>query len=379
MGSYMQVNKNFFKKTRHLKTPFLVYDLKEIESNFQRISQAFPGLSIYYALKCNPDKAFVELLNRLGTGFEIASIAEARQLINQNVHPKNIICLHPIKSPEFLQYMAQHGIDILAVDCFEEVDKIARYAPASKLLIRVVVDNEGSGWPLNGKYGIESFEVPKLLEHILAKDLLPYGLTFHVGSQCVNEANWIKALQICQDIWEKSRRRGIELEFLSLGGGLPITYRKPIPELQRIGQLILKQIHGNFKTQRGLKVSIEPGRAIAATASVLVTTVFGLATRGQKQWAYIEVGTYNGLIEAIETEDRQFYPLKVEHMRRPQQVYNIGGPSCVSLDTPFEDVELPQLQLGDRLYILHTGAYSATCAAPFNGFPLPRRYYYHLL
>jgi ornithine decarboxylase len=379
MDTYMKIDQNFFERTRRLQTPFLVYDLDEVEANYRRISQSFPGLGIYYAMKCNPDAAFIERLNTLGAGFEIASIAEAKQLIKQNVHPKNIICLHPIKSPEFLQYMAQHQINILAVDCFEEVDKIAKYAPASKVLIRVVVDNEGSSWHLNGKYGIESVDVPKLLEHILAKALMPYGLTFHVGSQCVNEANWIKALQICQDIWEKARRRGIEFEHLSLGGGLPITYRKPIPELKRIGALILKQIKGNFKTKRGLKVSIEPGRAIAATASVLVTTVFGLATRGQRQWAYIEVGTYNGLVEAIETEDRQFYPLKVEHVRRPQQIYNIGGPSCVSLDTPFEEVQLPQLRLGDRLYILNTGAYSATCGGPFNGFPLATRYYYHQL
>ena len=375
----MKVDKQFFKKTRHLKTPFLVYDLEEIENNYRNISQFFPGLRIYYAMKCNPDAAFIDLLNKMNAGFEIASMAEAEQLLKQDVDPDNIICLHPIKSPEFLQYMAQHQINILAVDSFEEVDKISKYSPASKVLIRVVVDNEGSSWHLNGKYGIESFEVPKLLEHIVAKNLLPYGLTFHVGSQCVNEANWIKALQICQDIWEKARRRGIEFEHLSLGGGLPIAYRKAIPDLQRIGHLILKQIKGHFKTKRGLKISIEPGRAIAATASVLVTTVFGLATRGQRQWAYIEVGTYNGLIEAIETEDRQFYPLQVEHGRRAQQLYNIGGPSCVSLDTPFEEVELPQLRLGDRLYILNTGAYSATCGGPFNGFPLATRYYYHQL
>jgi ornithine decarboxylase len=200
-----------------------------------------------------------------------------------------------------------------------------------------------------------------------------------VGSQCVNEANWIKALQICQDIWSKAQRRGIEFELLSLGGGLPISYRKPVPDLRRTGHLILKQIRENFTSRQALKVSIEPGRAIAATAGVTVTTVFGLATRGQTQWAYIEIGTYNGLIEAIETHDRQFYPLQVEHRRRPRQIYNIGGPSCVTLDTPFEDVELPQLQLGDRVCILHTGAYSTTCAGPFNGFPLATPYYYHQL
>ena len=356
-----------------------MYDLKEVEANYQNIAQLFPGLSIYYAMKCNPDHAFIQVLNKLGSGFEVASLEEARQLISQGINTSKIICLHPIKSPEFLQYMARHNIDVLAVDSFEEVDKIAKYAPASKVVPRIVVDNEGSGWPLNGKYGIESIEAPKLLEHILAKGLVPYGLTFHVGSQCVNEANWIKALQICQDIWVKAHRRGIEFELLSLGGGLPISYRKPIPDLRRTGHLILKQIRENFKSKRGLKVSIEPGRAIAATAGVIVTTVFGLATRGQTQWAYIEVGTYNGLVEAIETNDRQFYPLQVEHQRRPLQIYNIGGPSCVTLDTPFEDVELPQLRLGDRVCILHTGAYSTTCAGPFNGFPLATPYYYHHL
>lgn len=375
----MIVNHKFFKKTQHLKTPFVVYDLEEIKANYQRIAQAFPGLSIYYAMKCNPDPYFIKMLDQIGAGFEIASLSEAKKLIKQGINPAKIICLHPIKAPEFLRYMARHQINVLAVDSFEEVDKIATYAPASKVVPRIVVDNEGSSWHLNGKYGIESIEVPKLLDHILAKGLIPYGLTFHVGSQCVNEANWIKALQICQDIWNKARRRGIAFELLSLGGGLPIAYRKPIPDLHQTGHVILKQIQENFQAKRGLKISIEPGRAIAATAGVLVTTVFGLATRGQKQWAYIEVGTYNGLVEAIETEDRQFYPLKVEHVRQPQKLYNIGGPSCVSLDTPFEGVELPQLQLGDRLYILNVGAYSTTCAGPFNGFPLATRYYYHQL
>jgi ornithine decarboxylase len=375
----MKIDHNFFHKTRQLKTPFIIYDLKEVEANYHNIARFFPGVSIYYAMKCNPDHSFIRSLDEIGSGFEIASLEEAKQLIKQGINTSNIICLHPVKSPEFLQYMAQHKIDVLAVDSFEEVDKIAKYAPASKIVPRIVVDNEGSSWPLNGKYGIESIEAPKLLEHIVAKGLVPYGLTFHVGSQCVNEANWIKALQICQDIWGKARRRGIEFEFLSLGGGLPISYRKPVPDLRRTAHLILRQVRENFTSQRGLKVSIEPGRAIAATAGVTVTTVFGIATRGQTQWAYIEVGTYNGLVEAIETHDRQLYPLQVEHQRRPRQIYNIGGPSCVALDTPFEDVELPQLRLGDRICILHTGAYSTTCAGPFNGFPLATPYYYHQL
>ena len=115
---------------------------------------------------------------------------------------------------------------------------------------------------------------------------------------------------------------------------------------------------------------------MVASAGILVTSVFGLATRGMTRWAYIETGTYNGLIEAIETSDRNFYPIFAKHEDRPRYEYHIGGPSCVSLDMPFESIELPELCVGDRLYITRAGAYTSTCATPFNGFPIPAVQYW---
>jgi ornithine decarboxylase len=93
-------------------------------------------------------------------------------------------------------------------------------------------------------------------------------------------------------------------------------------------------------------------------------------------WAYIDAGSYNGLAEAIETSDRQFYQIITEHPHRRQVTYNIGGPTCASMDAPFQDISLPELQVGDRLYILDVGAYSISCASSFNGFPVPDTYFY---
>lgn len=372
----MTASPDFINKTRKFKTPFLVFSLAEIKSNYRRISRSFPGVEVFYAVKCNPNSRIIETLNDGGARFEVASIGETKQLLAQGVKAEKIICLHPIKSSEFLKYLAKIGISIVAADSYEEVDKIAKFAPGSKIAVRVAVDNEGSAWSLSGKFGMQVTEFPNILLYIKSKGLVPYGLTFHVGSQCENESNWIKALDVCHDIWKTAGKNGIALQYLSLGGGLAVKYTKPVPEIEQVGELVSAKLKQNFASPAGTKFSIEPGRAIAATSGILVNTVFGLAKRGNKNWAYIESGTYNGLVEAIETSSRKFYPLFIDKKGGKKIAYNIGGPSCVTIDTPFEDVDLPELTLGDRLYILNYGAYNLTCSSPFNGFPIPKVYFW---
>jgi ornithine decarboxylase len=374
----MQVDNDFFRITRPVDTPCLVIDLEQVRENYQQIHRAFPGVAIHYAMKCNSDPGIIGALNSLGSGFEIASIGEARQLIELGVKPHNIICMHPIKSPEFLTYLYDHQVEVMAIDSLDEVDKIARYAPGSKLVVRVDVANEGSGWHLNGKYGLALNECLDVLDHIQSQRLVPCGLVFHVGSQCENLSNWMNALNACEQIWREARQRGIELKFLSLGGGLPVPYRRPVPGIDAIGDAVMNALrHSVIASADDVRLVIEPGRAMVASAGTLLTSVIGTAKRGPTSWAYIETGTYNGLVEAIETSDRQFYPLAVEDAGRPLIQYHIGGPTCVSLDTPFENVELPELRTGDRLYVLNAGAYTVSCAGTFNGFSAPTVYYLH--
>jgi ornithine decarboxylase len=371
----MQADSKFFQLTKALKTPFLMIDLACVEKNYRDMASALPGVQVRYSVKCNDAPRVTSCLRDLGCGFEIASLVEAEPLVQQGVPPHKIICMHPIKSPEFLRYMRRHQLDVMAVDGYEEVDKIAYYAPNGKLVVRVSVNNEGSGWHLDGKFGIIPAEALTLLEHIRASGLQPHGLMFHVGSQCENIENWVQALAVCREIWQSAREVGIEMKFLSLGGGFPAQYRRPVLAWSAIGERISAELKHGFEGE-SIEVVMEPGRALLANAGILVTTVFGLAQREATRWAYIETGTYNGLVEAIETPDRQFYPLVVEDTRRARQHYHIGGPSCVALDAPFEDVELPELCVGDRLYILGAGAYTVTCAVPFNGFPIPSVHYY---
>src|SRR6185503_14376008 len=133
----MQRDPNFFAITDHLKTPFVIFNLDEIERNYNSLSAALPRVKIHYAVKCNPEPRVLQFLYQLGAGFEIASLNELENLLALQVPPEQIICMHPIKSPEFLTCLHHHGVRIMAVDSYEEVDKIATYAPNSQLVVRL--------------------------------------------------------------------------------------------------------------------------------------------------------------------------------------------------------------------------------------------------
>lgn len=380
MDVSMRNEPNFFSLTADLPTPYVIFDLEQVRRSYLEIAEAFPGVSVYYAMKANAEPRILSLLAGLGAGFEIASRHEAEILVGLNIAPDSIICMHPIKSPDFLRYLAAHQIRVMAVDSPEEVEKIACYAPGSRLVLRLGVDqddHQGGLWNLNGKLGASPSDLPRILACMRHHKLDLYGFTFHVGSQCETPESWGNELRVCGAVWRQTVEYGFTPSFLSLGGGLPAHYRHDVPSKAEIGQIVMDEIAAQFGVKAAdIQLAIEPGRSVVADAGILVTQVFGLASRGAKKWAYIETGTYNGLVEAIETDDRQFYPLMVAHPDRPLMRYNIGGPTCVTLDTPFEDVELPELALGDNLYILSAGAYTMVCAATFNGFPAPTVFYW---
>ena len=122
-------------------------------------------------------------------------------------------------------------------------------------------------------------------------------------------------------------------------------------------------------------LAAEPGRFLVAESSVLVATVIGTARRAGERWAYLDVGGFNGLMEAIQTGGRWLFPMRTSRADDAVALtasFNVTGPSCDSGDTMFYGVDLPEtLNAGDRLYIGSAGAYTLSYASNFNGFPPP--------
>ncbi len=359
-----------FNLTQHLPTPLLVIDQAQVRANLRRIQQAVPQAEIYYTVKCNADRRVLETVRQTGAGFEIASPSEAEALAQLGVPPERILCLHPIKAPDFLRALHRQGIDVLAADSLAELDKLAACAPGSRVVLRVSVSNEGSVFPLSGKLGVEPAAVLELLRQAAARGLRPYGLTIHVGSQCERLANWTNALAVCGELFREAAGAGVKLSLLSLGGGLPAPYAEGALSFEEIGAALRAGL-ARLELPPDCRVSIEPGRGVVASAGTLIASVVGLAERAAGAWAYLDAGVYHGLFEACAAGGGLPFPLRVEHGGRPARVYNLGGPTCDGFDMPFERRALPELRIGDRVAIELAGAYSTALASTFNGFPGP--------
>ncbi len=346
--------------------PYLLMDREVVTEKVTQIGKGIRNSKTFYAVKANPDREVLKLMNSLGTGFEIASEGELQILASLGVGPERIITSNPVKTFKFLSQAVDYGVRYFAFDSITEVDKLARYAPGCNVYVRLSVPNEGSEWPLSKKFGVEMDEAVELLAYAKEKGLNPVGVTFHVGSQCNNVYNWNTAVDKAWDLWEAAGQRGIKLSLLNIGGGYPIRYTKSVVDIKTIEKKVDKAIYQKFPSD--IEIIIEPGRAVVGDAGVFISTVIGKTRRGDENWLHIDVGVFNGLMESIGGIKYTY----VVGSRSDKKKWTIAGPSCDSFDVIDRDVELPEPEIGNRVLILSSGAYTISYASEFNGFSIPK-------
>src|SRR3954452_19021441 len=276
----MRFTQRIVELCRPLDTPLLLLDRATLRRGYARLRAALPGADSFYAVKANPHPEVLNTLAALGSGFEVSSLVELRAVLDLGVAPSRVISTNPIKPIAFIQAAHAAGIDRFAVDSRAELIKLAHHAPGSRVYVRLTVDNSGSEWPLAKKYGAGGADAVQLLREARAFGLQPYGLTFHVGSQCLDKESWSSALMLCHEIWRELAADGIALEMLSLGGGFPVRHTRPVPSLEEIGRETARVLRSLFPPGR-VELTVEPGRALVGEAGLLVASVIGTATRGQ--------------------------------------------------------------------------------------------------
>lgn len=346
--------------------PYLLIDRDIVKAKISMIGRNIKNSKVFYAVKANPDIEVLRLINSLGIGFEIASEGELQMLSSLNVEPERIITSNPVKTLKFLEQSVEYGIRYYAYDSTAEVEKLARYAPGCSAYIRLTVPNEGSEWPLSKKFGVEMDEAVELLEYARDNGINPVGITFHVGSQCNNVYNWNTAIEKARDLWELAEQKSIKLQMLNIGGGYPICYTKNVVDIETIEKKIDRAIRQRFNED--VEIFIEPGRAVVGDAGIFVATVIGKTKRGDENWLHIDVGVFNGLMESIGGIK---YTYVVGSRNEPKK-WTISGPSCDSFDVIDRDVMLPEPEIGNRILILSSGAYTISYASEFNGFSIPK-------
>ena len=365
-------------KSLDIPTPFLLIDLDEVKKQYKRLKKTLAHTNVYYAVKCNPDKRVLETLKNEGSNFEIASIKEMKRLLDIGVDPKKIIFSNTVKMPAHIEEAARLGIHSFAFDSYEEINKIAKYAPGSKVYVRMSVSNRGSLIELSSKFGADPDHIITLLLEARERGLDPIGLSFHVGSQAENLSVWRAALERSAELRKLLKKVGIEIEVLNIGGGFPIKYSGAIPSIDEIGSEINRAIH-DFKLT-DLSIWCEPGRYIAGTSGVIGSEIILRTARDRHNWLFLDVGRFQAFVEMFESEEIQ-YP--VHHLLESADEdfiadrFVLTGPSCDSYDTIMKEVRLPaQMGEGDRLFFTNTGAYTVVYGSNFNDFPMPKIHYY---
>ncbi len=350
------------------ETPFLVLDETRMRDNARRFRAAFPGGRVFFSVKANNHPQVLKLFAEEGIDFDVASWGEIEYLMAIGVPVERMIFSAPTKIPRHIEQAYRLGVRVFAFDSELEVDKLARLAPRARIIARMAVDNEGSYWPLERKFGIQPEEALRLFERAIRLGLKPHGLTFHVGSQNTDPLAWVRALERLHPLWKALEQRGSLLSCINIGGGFPAQFEQPVPTVEEIARQVLLRWQEWFGSQAQLWV--EPGRGLVGDAGIMVTTVINRARRNGQEWLYVDAGVFHGLIEGLEMFHFPYYILseKEDEERIP---FTVSGPTCDSADVIRSEVHLPaSLTFGDRLYILPAGAYTNSLER-YNGIPFP--------
>ena len=349
-------------------TPCLVLDVDRVRANVETVRSSFQPLrpQIYYSIKASAEPSVLTAVGEMGCGFDIASIGELEWLRQANVFTSEVCFSSTVKIPSHITEAHRQGVQLYAFDSQDEVLKLARLAPGCKVILRLEVPHMGSRWPLAGKFGALASDAVPLLRLAREHGLDPHGLTFHVGSQCERIDSWLEALSIVRRVWNDADDRGIELKMLNIGGGLPAQYTEEVPSATEIGHEVSRYAIRAFG--QATTYVVEPGRFIVADAGTMIATVVGKATRKGRPWIYVDLSIYAGLLEVT---GGWSYPIVTNKDHLPKKRATLAGPTCDSTDIIALDVELPELEVGDRLAFLTAGAYTTAYQA-YNGFSFPR-------
>jgi ornithine decarboxylase len=346
-------------------TPLFLISKGLLLEQVEKFQSLLPGVKPFYAVKANSHPYILKCLADHGTGFDVASIQEIKMVLDLGVKPERMIFANTVKRPEALKFAAQHGVRLMTFDSEYELHKIAKYAPGSKVLIRIKVPNVGSIVELSLKFGAEPADAIPFLIKAYQLKLKPAGVSFHVGSQSTNVENYLASLEMASIIFNDAKLKQLPLEILDIGGGFPIRYFDHDKDFfTPMAVHIRKEIKRLFNPD--VEVIAEPGRAIVGPSCLLVMQVVGKSIRGNKHWYYLDDGVYGSLSGII--YDHAKYQYRT-FRRGITQITTLAGPTCDSLDIISVSEDMPELEIGDLLYCENIGAYSWTTATSFNGIP----------
>src|SRR5829696_6056220 len=350
-------------------TPAYVYDLDAVAAAYRRAAAAFEpiGGRVLYAVKANANLAVLATLAGLGAGFDVVSGGELGRALRAGGDPASTAFAGVGKTADELALAVGHGVTV-HVESADELEALeavaARLERPAGFAVRVNPDvevdthvNIQTGHD-EAKFGVPVAVATELLGRAARGGLAwcrPVGVHVHVGSQLPDPEGVAEGARVGLGVLETGRAAGLELDWLDVGGGLPVHYAggsAPGPEL--FAAALAPVVAG-----KDVRLAVEPGRALVARAGALVAQVLYRKHRSAGRMLVVDTGMHHLLRPALYQAVHRVRPLRAAPLAGPTEIV---GPICESTDVLATDADLPDLA---------PGAYGMTMASNYNGQPRP--------
>ncbi len=357
-------------------TPCYVYSRATLERHWHAFDRAFAGRDhlVCYAVKANSNLAVLNILARLGSGFDIVSAGELERVLRAGGDASKVVFSGVGKRADEMRRALEVGIHCFNVESVAELERLnavaAEMGMRAPVSLRVNPDVDARTHPYistglkENKFGIDIAEAPAAyaraaeLPHI---DIV--GVDCHIGSQLTEATPFVDALDRVLNLVDELAAQGITIQHLDIGGGLGIPYNgETPPSPEEYAAALMKKLEG-----RPYKILLEPGRAIAGNAGVLLTTVEYLKCTAHKNFAIVDAGMNDLIRPALYKAWQEIIPV-LPSTDSESRLYDIVGPVCETGDFLGKDRQL-NIQPGDLLAVRSAGAYGFVMSSNYNTRP----------
>lgn len=355
-------------------TPTYVYSRATFERHYKAYADAFashPTL-ICYAVKACSNIAILNVLARLGSGFDIVSIGELERVLRAGGEPSKVMFSGVAKQEHEMRRALEVGIHCFNVESESELYRLNKVAgeegKVAPVSLRINPDVDAKTHPYistglkDNKFGIDIQDALRIYGVANSlENLNVMGVDCHIGSQLTELQPFLDTFDRLIGLIDQLAEQGIEIKHLDLGGGLGVRYRDEVPpEPKDYAEQLLEKVKG-----RNLSLAFEPGRSIAANAGILMTKVEFLKCTAHKNFAIID-GAMNDMIRpSLYGAWMDIVQVNLDPTPEGKRVYDLVGPICETSDFLGKDREL-DIQQGDLLALRSAGAYGFTMASNYN-------------
>ncbi|MBD2857410.1 diaminopimelate decarboxylase [Spongiibacter sp. KMU-158] len=354
-------------------TPCYVYSRAHFEARFSEYTNALSGCEhlVCYAVKANSNIAVLNVLAKLGAGFDIVSVGELERVLAAGGQANRVVFSGVGKTPEEIARALEVGIYCFNVESEAELERINNVAgklgKVAPISVRVNPDVDAQTHPYistglkDNKFGIDIARAPEVYARANGlPNISVQGVDCHIGSQLTDTTPFLDALDRVLTLVDELAGRGINIHHLDLGGGLGVRYKDETPPSTAD---YIAQVRARLG-DRKLKLMFEPGRSIAANAGVLLTKVEFLKLNEHKNFALIDAAMNDMIRPALYSSWMNLIPLR-PHQNTESRRYDVVGPVCETGDFLAKDRELC-IEEGDYLALCSAGAYGFTMSSNYN-------------